>query len=115
MIHFRPALTGTGFFLAWLFAACGFYVAIMPAQDSGKAKESPEQKAVLAYLKENTPSGTVEVVKWAPSKALENGITSIRLKYRTKNTFGALELSTDVFHIKGGKVVAWYKNNGSVD
>jgi hypothetical protein len=80
----------------------------------GQNLGSPAQSAVRSFLKENLQSGDFEEVKWFESTTLNDGAISIRLKYRSKNRFGAMELSSDIFHVKSGKVVNWYRNHGNI-
>lgn len=80
-----------------------------------KPKESPEQKAIRAYLKENLPTGKWEEVRWWPATALKSpdwkGWVAVRLKYRTANKFGATELYDDVFTIRSSdQKVSWHQS-----
>ena len=82
-------------------AACG--------QD--KPKETAEQKAVRAYLKENLPSGKFEEIRWWPTKpataiAPDWSGTVVRLKYRTNNESGGQSVYDHVFTLNGGKIRA---------
>ncbi len=89
------------FAISFLTAAAGCI-----AQDGqGKTKESPEQKQVRAYLKENLPTGKFEEVRWWPVKQLivnggEKGPNAIRLKFRSTNEQGAMSVYDDVFVFK---------------
>lgn len=78
-------------------------------QKGGKPKELPEQKAVRAWLAENTETGKFEEVKWwGPKRLLYDGKPSnvaIRLKYRTANRFGAAELRDDVWEFVGKRII----------
>lgn len=81
-----------------------------PAAD--KPKESPEQKAVRAYLKENLPTGKWEEIKWWPTLpgtaiASDWGGTVTRLKYRAANQFGGMAVYDHVytFNSKGKMTV----------
>lgn len=75
----------------------------------GNAKESPEQKQVRSYLKENLPTGKWEEVRWWPVvRLIDNGKPSnaaIRLKYRTENQFGGTSLRDDVFEFTGKRMI----------
>lgn len=72
------------------------------AQDAKKPKESPEQKAVRAYLKENLPTGKWEEIRWwptLPGTAVAPDWTGkvIRLKYRAENRFGGMSVYDHVY------------------
>jgi hypothetical protein len=79
------------------------------AQDVGKAKESPEQKAVREYLRENLPTGKFEEVRWYQPTRIKYegkpGPVAIRLKYRSQNNFGGTSLYDDVFEFVGKRLV----------
>jgi hypothetical protein len=87
------------------------------AQDA-KPKESTEQRAVRAYLKENLPSGKWEEIKWWPAKRLtDDGKPSnlaIRLKYRTQNEAGGMSVYDDVFEFVGKRTV-WHRADSPVN
>jgi len=79
----------------------------LAAQD--KPKESPEQKAVRAYLKENLPTGKWEEIKWWGVKTLivnggERGPNAVRLKFRAENQVGGMSVYDDVFVFRKDKV-----------
>ena len=64
-----------------------------------------EQRAVRAYLKANSPSGTWEEIEWYPAKAFKTGGSIIELKFRTKNPFGGQTVFRNWFTVQDGKVV----------
>ncbi len=79
------------------------------AKDKDKPKESPEQKAVRAYLKENLPTGKWEEIKWwsvLPGTAISKSQkgTVIRLKYRAENQFGGQSVYDHVYVLVDGKL-----------
>lgn len=84
----------------------------LPAQEAKKGdkpKESPEQKAVRAYLKENLPTGKWEEIKWWGVKTLivnggERGPNAVRLKFRAENQVGGMSVYDDVFVFRKDKV-----------
>jgi hypothetical protein len=92
--------------LTRLIAAAVLLVAVPGfAQEAGKPKETAEQKAVRAYLRENLPTGKFEEVKWWPVKQLlvnggEKGPNAIRLKFRAANEQGGMSVYDDVFVFK---------------
>jgi len=90
-------------------ATAGIFCVAQDAPGKTAAKESPEQKAVRAYLKENLPTGKWEEVRWYPVvRLIDNGKPSspaIRLKYRTENQFGGTSLRDDVFEFTGKRMI----------
>lgn len=72
------------------------------AQEKEKPKETAEQKAVRAYLKDNLPTGKWEEIKWWPTTQLivnggEKGPLAVRLKFRAENNVGGMSVYDDVF------------------
>lgn len=85
-----------------------------------KPKESAEQKAVRAYLKENLPTGKFEEIKWWGPKGLQNedwdGWVAMRLKYRAENERGGMSVNDDVFMIRTkDKKVDWHRANAPLN
>lgn len=96
---FRATMTA----VAVLIASAGCL-----AQDF-KPKETAEQKAVRAYLKENLPTGKWEEIKWwGPVRLMDDGKPSnlaVRLKYRSANEFGGMSVHDDVFEFVGKRMI----------
>lgn len=71
--------------------------AVLPAQVVDE-----EFKLVEKYLKENLDDPKHEVVRWWPVKEKRNSPKKFcRMKYRTKNRFGATQLEDVIFVIDG--------------
>jgi hypothetical protein len=64
--------------------------------------ESPDQALIRKYLRENTPTGKWEEVKW--DKITDDGFRATTLKFRTHNQLGAMSLySVGVLEADGVK------------
>lgn len=125
-----PAIAGIVVLLG-LIVAGGYFLSSQLGSNGIQVPgvSSPEQSAVRSYLKENLNDPNFEEVRWWPAadrytakelkeindeirqnnpraigNDLQNNYRVIRVKFRSKNAFGATAIADKVFEIDGGEV-----------
>jgi hypothetical protein len=81
-----------------------------PPGDRSAGPSTEAERVALRYVVENEDDpASVRVIRFGPHDDLPapDGMTAVRVRYRAKNRFGALEVFVAAVYLKGGRAVDW--------